>query len=84
MSSDTWAKLKAKYCITESTFIYNGTQLDKFLSNRQNAVLPEQIAIKTNVAKDYLGIFQDTLQKHGGKVTYYYYATEQGRLPLKT
>ncbi len=42
------------------------------------------MAVKTNIAKDHVGIFQDTLQKHGRKATYYYYATEQGNLPLKT
>ena len=84
MSSDTWAKLIAKYCITESTLIYNGTQLDKCLNSRQNSMLREQMGMKTNIAKDHVGIFRDTLRKHGSKVTYYYYATEQGNLPLKT
>jgi hypothetical protein len=84
MSSDTWAKLIAKYCITESTLIYNGTQLDKCLNSRQNSMLREQMGMKTNIAKDHVGIFRDTLRKHGSKVTYYYYATEQGHLPLKT
>ena len=61
MSSDTWAKLIAKYCITESTLIYNGTQLDKCLNSRQNSMLREQMGMKTNIAKDHVGIFRDTL-----------------------
>jgi hypothetical protein len=39
MSSDTWAKLIAKYCTTDSTLIYNGTELDRCLNNRQNILL---------------------------------------------
>ena len=30
MSSEFWAKLIAKYCITDSTLNYNGTELDKY------------------------------------------------------
>ncbi len=40
--------------------------------------------LKCNVPKDYLGIFCETLRKHGSKVSYYYYATESGHLPSKT
>jgi hypothetical protein len=36
MSANTWAKLIAKYCITDSTLIFNGTNLDKYLSLQQN------------------------------------------------
>jgi len=40
--------------------------------------------LKCNVPKDHVGIFQETLRKHGCKVSYYYYATESGCLPYKT
>jgi len=40
--------------------------------------------LKSNVPKDHLGIFRETLRKHGSKVSYYYYATESGHLPFKT
>ena len=84
MSSDTWAKLIAKYCITDSTLIFNGTELNKCLNSRQNVHLREQMDMKSNIPKDHIGIFRDTLRKHGCKVMYYYYATEKGQLPLKT
>jgi len=69
------------YCITASTLIYNGTELYKCLNSRQNVHLREQ---KSNIPKEHIGIFRDTLRKHGCKVMYYYYATEKGQLPLKT
>jgi hypothetical protein len=36
VSSDTWAKLIAKYCIADSALVLNGAQLDKCLSLQQN------------------------------------------------
>jgi DNA-binding transcriptional regulator YhcF (GntR family) len=39
--------------------------------------------MKSNIPKDHIGIFRDTLRKHGSKVNYYYYATEKGQLPLR-
>ena len=84
MSSDTWAKLIAKYCITDCTLTYNGTELDKCLNGRQNILLRAQMDLKSNVPKDHLGIFRETLRKHGCKVSYYYYATESGHLPFNT
>jgi hypothetical protein len=84
MSSDTWAKLIAKYCIEDISLTYNGSQLDKCLNGRQNILLRAQMDMKSNVPKDHLGIFRETLRKHGSKVSYYYYATESGHLPFKT
>ena len=84
MSSDTWAKLIAKYCIEDISLTYNGSQLDKCLNGSQNILLRAQMDMKSNVPKDHLGIFRETLRKHGSKVSYYYYATESGHLPFKT
>jgi hypothetical protein len=57
MSSDTWAKLIAKYCIIDSALNYNGTELDNCLISRQNILLQAQVDLKSNVPKDHLGIF---------------------------
>ncbi len=84
ISSDTWAKPIAKYCITDITLVYNGTELDKCLNSRQNVLLREQMDMNSNIPKDHIGIFWDTLRKHGSKVNYYYYATEKGQLPLRS
>jgi hypothetical protein len=40
--------------------------------------------LKCNVPKDHLGMFHETLRKHGSKVSYYYYTTESRHLPSKT
>jgi hypothetical protein len=45
-------------------------------------MLQEQMDMKTNVPEDHIGVFQDTLRKHGKKVSYYYYATVNGHLPM--
>ncbi len=39
--------------------------------------------VKSNIPDDHIGIFRDSLRKHGKKVTIYYYATEKGQLPTK-
>jgi hypothetical protein len=57
MSSDTWANLITKYCISDHTLSVNGTQLDKCLNSRQNSMLREQMDMKTNVPEDHIGVF---------------------------
>jgi hypothetical protein len=39
MSSDTYAKLIAKYCIEDISLTFNGVQLDKCLNSKQNILL---------------------------------------------
>jgi len=84
MSADTWAKLIAKYCITDSTLTFNGTNLDKCLSLRQNEHLRTQMDMRKGTTEDHIGIFREVLRKHGKQRTYYYYATKQGQLPILT
>jgi hypothetical protein len=74
MSADTWAKLIAKYCITDSTLIFNGTNLDKCLSLQQNEHLRMQMDMRKGTMEDHIGIFREVLRKHGKQRTYYYYA----------
>ncbi len=64
MSADTWAKLIAKYCITDST-IFNGTILDKCLSLRQNEHLRTQMDMRKDTMEDHIGVFREVLRKHG-------------------
>ncbi len=40
--------------------------------------------MKSNIPDDHIGIFRNSLRKHGKKVTIYYDATEKGQLPTKT
>jgi hypothetical protein len=54
------------------------------LNSRQNILLRKEMDLKCNVPKDHVGIFRETLRKHGCKVSYYYNATESGCLPCKT
>ena len=58
MSSDTQAKLIAKYCITDSALIFNGTELNKCLNSRQNVHLREQMDMKATYQKTILVSFE--------------------------
>ncbi len=40
--------------------------------------------MKSDILDDHIGIFHDSLRKHGKKVTFYYYATKKGQLHTKT
>jgi hypothetical protein len=64
MPADTWAKLIVKYCITDSTLIFDGTNLDKCLSLQQNEHLRMQIDMRKGTTEDHIGVFPEVLRKH--------------------
>jgi len=61
MSSDNWAKFIAKYCISDSALVFDGTRLDKCWSIHQYEYHWTQMDMRKEVPKDQIGVFRDVV-----------------------
>jgi hypothetical protein len=59
MSSDTWARLTAKYYIADSAFAC--------LSVWQNEDLRLHMDTRKDISTDHIGVLREALRKHGKK-----------------
>jgi hypothetical protein len=65
MSAETLAQLIVKYSIVDSSLMFNGEQLDKYINSRENKHLQDEMDLRLSIPKDHIGIFREQQRKKG-------------------
>jgi hypothetical protein len=83
MSAETWAQLIVKCTlITNTELVFNGVELNRCINAKKNSLIRSEMEDRVKITSDPIGIFRNNRRLRGASITYYYYATPKGELPV--
>ena len=79
MTANTWAELICLCFQLSDDLCFNGKDLVKVISLRDNEYLRNSMDVdRNNVPRDHIGIFRDTYKAKGAGMQHCFYATKSG------